>query len=206
MSIQKNQLQSELDKIINSGDIKEVDIGDIKPYGKNPRKIPADAVDAVKESIKEFGYAVPIVVDSDMVIVTGHTRYKALQDMKVPKVSVMVASHLSEAQAKEFRIADNKVSEVASWDKELLVPEIRAVEGDGAMDVFFKSGELELLLGSLDEAGTSVNSPTKEKIEATQEALDKKYEDLDERAQDMTFEVKCEHCKEPYHIDKRLVK
>lgn len=98
----------------------------IKPYDKNPRKND-DAVQYVAESIKEFGFKVPIVIDSDGVIVAGHTRYKAAQMLKMKEVPCVIADDLTEEQVKAYRLADNKVSEAAEWDFELLTEELENI-------------------------------------------------------------------------------
>jgi ParB-like chromosome segregation protein Spo0J len=101
-------------------------INSIKPYDKNPRKND-DAVQYVAESIKEFGFKVPIVIDSEGVIVAGHTRYKAAQMLKMKEVPCVIADDLTEEQVKAYRLADNKVSEAAEWDFELLTEELENI-------------------------------------------------------------------------------
>lgn len=103
--------------------VKDIDIDKIRPYEENPRHND-DAVDYVMESIKEFGFKVPIIIDSNYTIVTGHTRYKAAQKLDFKKVPCVMADDLSEQQVKAFRLADNKVSEFAEWDMEKLESEL----------------------------------------------------------------------------------
>ena len=98
-------------------------ITDIKPYPNNPR-INDDAVDTVAGSIKEFGFRQPIVVDSDSVIICGHTRFKAAKKLGLEKVPVHVAQDLSPEQIKAYRIADNKTAELAEWNYDLLPIEL----------------------------------------------------------------------------------
>lgn len=93
------------------------------PYENNPR-INDNAVDAVAASIKEFGFKVPIVVDKNNVIVSGHTRLKAAQKLGLEEVPVIVADDLTPEQIKAFRLADNKVSELANWDFNALNAEL----------------------------------------------------------------------------------
>lgn len=117
----------------------EMKLADITPYEKNPRKNDG-AVDAVANSIKEFGFKVPIVVDSENVIVCGHTRYKAAQQLGLESVPCVVADDLTEEQIKAFRLADNKVGELADWDFELLDMELEGLDFD--MSLFgFKDAE-----------------------------------------------------------------
>ena len=107
-------------------DIVEKKLADIKPYEKNPRKND-NAVDEVANSIKEFGFKVPIVIDKDNVIVCGHTRYKASKKLGLEVVPCVVADDLTEEQIKAYRLADNKVSELAEWDIDLLGEELEDI-------------------------------------------------------------------------------
>lgn len=99
-------------------------ITDIKPYEKNPRKND-DAVEAVSNSIKEFGFKVPIVIDKNGIIVAGHTRYKASKKLGIDTIPCIVADDLTDEQIKAFRLSDNKVSEAAEWDFNLLSLELK---------------------------------------------------------------------------------
>lgn len=104
-------------------DIKELKLSEIKPYEKNPRKND-NAVKYVAESIKEFGFKVPLVIDRNGVIVAGHTRYKAAKQLKMKTVPCLVADDLTDEQVRAFRLADNKVAEQAEWDVDLLDEEL----------------------------------------------------------------------------------
>ena len=98
-------------------------LDEIKPYENNPRHND-NAVDAVANSIREFGFRVPLVVDSEGVIVAGHTRYKAAQKLGLQTVPCLVADDLTDEQVKAFRLADNKVGELATWDLDALKVEL----------------------------------------------------------------------------------
>lgn len=104
-------------------EIKRVKLSEIRPYEKNPRRNDS-AVDAVAASIKEFGWQQPIVVDKDGVIIAGHTRYKAAKKLKCKEVPVVYADNLTEEQVKAYRLADNKVGEIANWDFDMLKIEL----------------------------------------------------------------------------------
>lgn len=106
--------------------ISERKISELKPYANNPRKNDS-AVEYVANSIKEFGFKVPIIIDVDGVIVTGHTRYKAAKKLGMETVPCILADDLTEEQVKAFRLADNKVAEIADWDFELLDDELSQV-------------------------------------------------------------------------------
>ena len=103
--------------------VQSMSITGIKPYPKNPRDNDA-GVDAVANSIKEFGWQQPIVVDKDNVIIVGHTRYKAAKKLGMDKVPVVVADGLSPEQVKAYRLADNKTGELTDWDMSLLDDEL----------------------------------------------------------------------------------
>lgn len=106
---------------------------DLIPYENNPRNNDA-AVDYVAESIKEFGFKVPIIIDKNNVIVAGHTRYKASEKLGIAEVPCLIADDLTEEQIKAFRLADNKVAEIATWDFEKLDLELSELDFD--MELF----------------------------------------------------------------------
>lgn len=106
--------------------VKEINIKDIRPYEKNPRKNNS-AVAYVAESIKQFGFKVPIIIDKNNVIVAGHTRYKAAKKLGINTVPVIIADDLTDEQIKAFRLADNKVAEQAEWDIDLLNEELEEI-------------------------------------------------------------------------------
>lgn len=98
-------------------------VEEIKPYKNNPR-FNDDAVKYVANSIKEFGFKQPIVIDKNNEIIAGHTRYKASLELGLKEVPCIVASDLTKEQVKAYRLADNKVSEKSQWDYELLNDEL----------------------------------------------------------------------------------
>ena len=104
----------------------EKNLSDIKPYEKNPRKND-NAVEYVANSIKSFGFKVPIVIDKNGVIVAGHTRYKASKKLGLEKVPCIIADDLTDEQIKAYRLADNKVSEKSEWDFDLLFDELSEI-------------------------------------------------------------------------------
>lgn len=114
--------------------VEEMKLSDLKPYEKNPRKNDR-AVEPVANSIKEFGFRVPLVIDKDNVIVTGHTRYKAAKKLGMETVPCIKADDLSDEQIKAFRLADNKVGEISEWDTELLDLECEDLLADSNIDL-----------------------------------------------------------------------
>lgn len=99
---------------------------ELVPYENNPRDN-SKAVNAVAESIKEFGFKNPIIVDKNGCIVAGHTRYKAAEKLGLDEVPVIVVDDLSDEQVKAFRLADNKTAELAEWNFELLDSELAEI-------------------------------------------------------------------------------
>lgn len=101
-------------------------LDEIKPYEKNPRKNDK-AVDPVAESLREFGWQQPLVIDADGVLIAGHTRYKAAKKLGWTSAPCVVADTLTPEQVKAYRLADNKVAEVAEWDATLLPEEMQEI-------------------------------------------------------------------------------
>jgi DNA modification methylase len=104
-------------------EIQTVGIDEVVPYAKNPRKNDA-AVDKVAGSLKEFGWRQPIVVDAEMVVIAGHTRLAAARKLQLKEVPIHIATDLTANQIKAYRIADNRVSQEAKWDDDLLALEL----------------------------------------------------------------------------------
>jgi DNA modification methylase len=105
-------------------------IGRVKPYENNPRNND-DAVEAVAASVCQFGFRQPLVVDEADVIIAGHTRYKAATKLGLAEVPVHVARDLTPEQVRAYRLADNKCSELAEWDYDVLPIELSALQDAG---------------------------------------------------------------------------
>lgn len=117
-------------------------IHDIEPYANNPR-LNDDAVEYVANSIAEFGWQQPIVIDCHGVIIAGHTRYKAALELGMEEVPCVVADDLTDEQVAAYRLADNKVAEMASWNEDLLGKELaQIVNIDMELMGFFEDEEL----------------------------------------------------------------
>lgn len=112
---------------MNTMNIKNLSIEDIKPYEKNPRDN-KNAIQEVAKSLEAYGWQQPIVVDKNNIIIVGHTRYEAAKRLGMKEVPVVVADNLSEAQVKAYRIADNKTSDFSIWDNKLLLEELGEIE------------------------------------------------------------------------------
>lgn len=117
-------------------------LAELKPYENNPRNND-EAAEYVANSIKEFGFKVPIVIDSEGVIVAGHTRLKAAERLGLKTVPCIVADDLTPEQVKAFRLADNKAGEIATWDFEKLDIELSGITDIDMTDFGFENFEIE---------------------------------------------------------------
>ena len=158
--------------------IVNVNINDIIPYDKNPR-FNDEAVEYVANSIKEFGFKVPVVLDKNNVIVTGHTRIKACEKLGINEIPCIYADDLTEKQVKAFRLADNKVGEIAQWDIGLMDLELDDINLDMSEFGF------EIIE---DEFGTDFELPSGDKNEICQMTftLHEKQKELIESALNKT--------------------
>ena len=137
--------------------IQMMKLSEIHPYEKNPR-FNDGAVEAVANSIKEFGFQQPIVVDKDLVVVVGHTRLKAAEQLGLTEVPVVIAENLTPEQVQAYRIADNKTGEIAEWNYDLLPIELR--------DLQEKDFDLSLLGFDTDELDRLLNGSSEENVVA----------------------------------------
>lgn len=118
-------------------------ITDITPYEKNPR-YNDEAVKFVVASIEKFGFKQPIVVDKNGVIVVGHTRYKAALELGLEEVPVTVADDLTDEEIKAYRLADNKVGEIAKWNQEMLDFELGEIDIDMTAFGFIEMADIDV--------------------------------------------------------------
>lgn len=123
--------------------IEQTPISELQPYERNARVITDQSIKSVADSIQRFGFVQPIVADSQGVILAGHTRLEAAKLLGLTEVPVMRSEHLTEAQAAEFRLVDNKTSEMTAWDHNALVMELREFE-DGLREEYFPDIDLQI--------------------------------------------------------------
>ncbi len=153
-------------------------VDELIPYNNNPR-INDKAVAPVAESIKEFGFKVPVVIDENHVIICGHTRFLAAKSLNIKELPCVIATDLSPEQIKAYRIADNKTGEIAEWDYELLPIELSELQGmDFDLSLLgFDTSELEQLMnGTEDDVVTDGMTDPDEVPEAPEEPVSKKGE------------------------------
>ena len=120
----------------------EMNLADLVPYENNPRKN-QKAVEAVKNSIKQFGFKNPIIVDENNVIISGHTRRLAAMELGIETVPVVIATDLTEEQVRAFRLADNRVASFSYWDEAKLKDEIADINDIDLSDFGFKRDKIE---------------------------------------------------------------
>lgn len=153
--------------------IKDININLLKEYENNPR-YNENAVDKVAESIKEFGFKVPIIIDKNNVIITGHTRLKAAQKLGLKKVPCLIADDLSPEQIKAFRLADNKVSEYATWDEEKLYNELLELKVvDFEIETFgFETNDIDISTADIESIKNKFESETANITEVVEDNFD----------------------------------
>ena len=176
--------------------VENIPLTQIKPYWRNARKNDK-TVEALKESIKRYGFNQPLVLDKDHVIITGHARFKALMQLG-KKEAPCVITNLSEEKAKEYRIADNKTHEMTMWDNEQLVVELREIGNFEHMQNYFQNVNLSSWLD--DSVGFNLNPVTEEKVAKKQEELETRFNA--NKTVEETIDLMCPHCFEEYSIKK----
>ena len=149
--------------------LRQIPIDHLVPYAKNPRKI-QKAIPLVAESIKSFGFNVPITINNmiDKIIVSGHTRYEAAKKLGMDNVPYIELNHLSDMDIRKYRLADNRVSDESEWDKNLLRTELAELELNSKLDAeWFKN------IGfSQEEIAQALAGTMKEQEEAKQKTLE----------------------------------
>lgn len=183
------------------------DISQIHPYENNPRNNEA-AIEPVAQSIKRFGFRVPILIDGKGTIIAGHTRYEAAKRLGMDKVPCIRVDDLTDEQIRAYRIADNKVAEASSWNDDILRTEMDALKALDVdlTDTGFSEVELDGLLREVEDADFEefftepVRQPPKaadaEQSTETQQSTQLKSSQLAVPQQSGSKLIQCPHCGE----------
>ena len=126
-------------------DIRKIKITDLKEYGNNPVIHSKEQINKLAEIIKQYGFRQPIVIDKDYIIVAGHGRLQAVKKLGYREIDCVVADDLSEEEIRAYRLADNKIKELSSWDEDLLRIELLNLENISPEILGFEDSELKLL-------------------------------------------------------------
>lgn len=170
----------------------------LKPYENNPRNND-EAVQPVAESIKQFGFKVPIIIDAQGVIIAGHTRYRAAQFLELKTVPCIVANDLTPEQIQAFRVADNKTAEFAEWDMELLNEELKSITAFDIDMSAFGFEDIEIYERDLDEFFTAAPMPHNPQTNTQQsQIVNDSGEDGDESEDEKPPSITCPKCGEVF--------
>ena len=139
------------------------DPNELTPYSKNARKND-DTVPYLMNSIKRFGFKIPLVIDKNGIVVCGHTRLKAALNLGFTKVPCVRATDLTDAEIKAFRLADNKIQELSGWDFAMLSEQLGELKLDFDEDMcdfgFLQGGKVDIDdFFKDDEAGENAGKP-----------------------------------------------
>lgn len=169
-------------------EVKDLKLSEIKPYENNAR-FNDEAVEFVANSIREFGFQQPIVVDKDRVIIAGHTRYKAAKELGIKEVPVVVANDLSEEKVKAYRLADNKTGEMAQWDFDKLFQELDDIDLNTEIDMSEFGFELDQEIEKEQKHKEDISDSELLKTGLLVKVEDDKIEDVFNTLKDMGLDV-----------------
>ena len=178
--------------------VEQVNIKLLKPYWRNAREN-SKTVEVLKESIKKYGFNVPLNIDKNNVIITGHARFNALKQLgHTGNVPCIVKHSLTEKEVKEYRIADNKIHEMTEWlDKDIIL-ELREIGGEN-MQQYFPEVNLDNWLN--ESVGFAAKEVSEEEILAKKDALESMMENSSEAKIIKKILVTCPHCINDFYLD-----
>lgn len=180
--------------------IENISIDQIEPYENNPR---VHNIEELKKSIERYGFNVPIVVDKNNVIITGHARYKAAKELEMEEVKVIQASDLSEQEVIEYRIADNKISELSEWSMSDLEQELKSAK-DLSLVAGFQPHEIAALFPDFSEAHYKVYSD--EDISEVAQEREQYFKERNEEVINDYLTIPCEKCGCEFSVSYRVTK
>ena len=151
--------------------VENVTLNKLAPYERNPRQHPQSQIDALADLIKRYGFRVPLLIDAQNVIVAGHGRHLAAQQVGLSSVPCIRIGDMNDDEVKAFRIADNRMSEMSSWNESLLALEVQDLFGSSQelLDgIGWSAKDLEKMISKevvkKAAAGTRVTAATKKKF------------------------------------------
>ena len=183
-----------VNKIVNKA------VNELIPYDRNPRVHPDSQIKQLQNSIREWGWTIPILIDEESNVVAGHGRLYAAQDMGISEVPCVVATGWTEEQRKGYVIADNKLSENGQWNDSLYFSELRSLSEDGydlslvGMDEDFAFEDFEPNLNPASE----FSEVSDEDITSAKTNLDEAMSVESERKNTKGTEVMCPYCAETF--------
>jgi DNA modification methylase len=138
-------------------------VEELTPDPENPRRHAKKQIRQIANSIQAFGFIVPVLIDRDRMVIAGHGRLLAAREVGIAQVPTLCLDHLTPAQANAFMIADNRLTEIASWDDQLLaqqLKELTLLDLDFSIELTgFEMAEIDLRIASLDEVPEQVDDP-----------------------------------------------
>jgi len=176
--------------------IKQIEVTKIVPYWRNPRKNEA-AVAAVKASIERFGFTQPIILDAELCIIAGHTRYMAAKQIGLTKIPCVI-SDMPADLAKEYRVIDNQTSEAADWDMDKLMAELREWKDPAALQPMMPAFNIEEFLKS------TVTPPppmTDAEIQQRGQQLQQNAANIGSATRNLV-DMTCPHCAGMFQVDR----
>tara|TARA_R100000005_G_C4997125_1_gene203888 strand:- start:861 stop:1481 length:621 start_codon:yes stop_codon:yes gene_type:complete len=183
-----------VNKIVNKA------VNELIPYDRNPKDHPDSQIKQLQNSIREWGWTIPILIDEESNVVAGHGRLFAAQDMGISEVPCVVATGWTEEQRKGYVIADNKLSENGQWNDSLYFSELRSLSEDGydlslvGMDEDFAFEDFEPNLNPVSE----FSEVTEDDITSAKTNLDGAMSEESERKNTNGTEVMCPYCAETF--------
>ena len=148
-------------KILSVDVIRHLPLATLKPYARNARRHGDKQIDLIARSIREFGFVNPVLIDRDNAIVAGHGRFEAARRLGLATVPTVLLEHLTDAQVRAYRIADNRIAELSDWDEDLLrleIVDLSELEFKGELDfdlslTGFDTPGLDIILEGEPEGG-----------------------------------------------------
>jgi len=173
----------------------------IKPYWRNARDN-SKTIAALKQSITDFGFNQPLVLDKKFTIIAGHARYTAMLELGAEEIPCIVVE-MDPVKVKQYRIADNKTHEMTSWVHDELLVELRELSDWKDLDIFFPNVDVQSWLQ--ESVGQAIKEVTDEDVRGQLEKNEKTFEESTDAVMADQLEVICPHCAENFYVSRREV-